>query len=396
MARGRRAKGASDEPTPNMKWQAGDRVSVDFDGVNYQGEIAEMKLEHKVAVVNFDDGDTQEIDLTRLAAGQTKRVVDDNGEDDSDESVVEVDGDEVTFNPPPKGHRGMHIYPIVWDKQGINFRVFAAPDGNDLAISESGDKLIHRLRNRCVEFYGWWRKTNFHKADASGRVQRDMVVGYSIDMYAKVPREDGDGHDEYMVESIPYEDAETGDPRSDMHALNSDICVAIRHFFFVELRGDRETITQLRRRAANPAIVVPSLQWLDRLLIKMREVRDTALRSGGQRSIVIQTDDESDPVVTLRLDFTGVAILTEGKVPNIYEGTMHEAVHRSGGRKGGERPQQLQVKMEDENLQALAARVKELNARAKQGDMSAKSEARKIRAILRQGGHRGGARALGD
>ena len=162
---------------------------------------------------------------------------------------------------------------------------------------------------------------------------------------------------------------------------------------FVELKGDRETIKQLRKRADFPTIKAPSLQWLDTLILKIKEVRDTALRSGGERFLVMQTDNANDPVMAIRMDFTAMAIAMEGKVPNLYAGTMHEQAQATGGKKSGPKPQMLQVKIDPENLTALAAKVKELNALAKQGDMAAKSEARKIRAALRQHGHRGGARA---
>lgn len=396
MARRRGKRAAAAQAVAEPSWNKGDRVSVDFDGVPYQGVI--MQIKHKVAVIAFDDGDTQEIDLTRLAKAEAPNDYDGSGDDstEDDPPTVEADDDgDVTFRPPPKGSRGMHVYPVTWDQQGINFKVFAAPDEDDLAVTPHGDEMIARLKGRMVEFYGWWRKTNFVRVNDAGKVVNDRVVGYSIDMYARVQGEDK--RHEYLVESLKYEETpETGDPRSDMHALNSDICVAIRKWFFVTLKGDRETIEQLRIRADRPRIQVPSLQWLDTLLLKAREIRDTALRSGGQRSIVLQTDNADDPVISLDLDFTSMAVALEGKVPNLYEGTMHEQTHSTGGRKSAPRARMLEVKMDPQNLTDMAARVKELNALAKQGDKAAKSEARKIRAILRQHGHKGGARSAAE
>lgn len=418
--------------SPDHKWLVGDEVEIEHEGNRYGGVIVRLNAKERIAMVRFEDGDNLAIDFDKLLKPIKKRrgvPLGDNGDDsteDDDSSASagnedednalgtnlnmrkhvsrEKDGD-YKFSPPKKGARGMHHYAISWSPDGIYFNCWAAPDGEDLAITASCDELIRRLskaKNKAIHFFGMWRKTLFHRVDGSGKILGPAdVPGWSIDITGRITDADGK-RQEYLVESINYEAGPgQGDPRRDMHLLNSDICAAIRKWFFLELRGDAETIRQLRRRADRPTIKVPSLRWLDTLLTKAREVRDTALGSGGERRIVIDSGIPGDPIIALQMDFTDMAIALDGKrVPSLQMGSVHEEVTRRGGKmpdKGrGAGAAALNVKADPENVAALLKRVAELNVKARAGDKAAKREAGKLRASLRNMGHTGGARAQPD
>lgn len=403
---GRKGKRAAVSAVVEETWKADDRVTVDFDGTTYGGTV--VKVKQRIAIVDFDDGDQREIDLERLIRapkgfrqGQPRPPAGDNGDDSEDGEILrEPDGD-IKFNPPPKGTRGMHHYPLSWSPDGLAFNCWAAPDGEDAAISPTGDDLIHRVRdakNRAVHFWGSWRKTDFMRMDDANRVVKDRVAGWAIDMYARIEYEVAGvkKKDEYTVESLRYEAGpDQKDPRLNMHALNSDICAAIRKWFFLELRGDKQTLIQLKRAATQPVLKVPDLTWLDRFMLKCREVRETALRSGGQRMIVIDTGIEGQPTVSLHMDFTQQAIQLDGaRPPGIFEGGAIDAAATRGARAArSHRPESKASTVDASNLNSLKEKLVELNAKAKAGDRSAKSEARKLRSALRSMGVRGGARA---
>lgn len=386
--------------TPARKpvWNIGDRVEIEHEGVRYGGDIVSINLKTRVAVVAFDDGDKLEIELDKLLRGKPR--VDENGDDSEDSDdlpafVEEEDDGDIKFIPPKKGARGMHHYPISWSKDGIFFNCWAAPDNGDIAVTSRGDELIQRLKDakhKSVHFYGWWRKTRFHRLGPDAKPTGEMVDGWAIDIYARIVHNDG-VTEEYTVESVNYEAGPgQGDPRFNMHSLNSDICAAIRKWFFFEVRGDARTIRELRRQAHRPVIKVNSLRWLDNLLLKARETRDTALRSGGQRMIVIEPENEDEPVIALQIDFTDIAIANGGKVPSLTMGSAMEGAVRTKGKGTRTQISGLEVSIDPSNLKALTAKLTELNAKARQGDVAAKREAGKIRALMRKSGHRGGAR----
>lgn len=418
---------------PSLGWKIGDRVSVEFDGEPYGGKI--MKLGTGVAYVHFDDGEDHEIELERLvrqrnpipSSGDSDEEDDDGGADDVDytvekgERVLKTDakgkpivvkqkGGELRFNPPSKGARAHHQYPVVWDERGLFFNVWAAPDAEDVTYGENANRLAEMLKGSktgMVHFTGEWRKTKFARQDDNGKVLSDSVPGWSIDMRATVDLGEGKSR-RFLVESLRYEDVPNpegvgGDPRRDMHSLNSDICAAIRRWFFFEVKGDADTVRQLVRRANKPEVRAPSLEWLDRLILRLHETRDTALRAGGERTIVIDTGTDGDATFAITMNFSDVAIATEGKPPSLYTGGMTEGIVKSGGSTGkglrGERGKAAPVAKtmamtpDPSNVAALTARVAELNALAKNGDMAAKAEARKIRSALRKMGHAGGARS---
>lgn len=399
----------------NWRPRVGERVEVPWDdGKTYGGVIVSVKC--RFAVINFDDGDSQEIELTRLVKSSPPRVTsqptvqcemgesgDSDDEGDLDEGTVVQEGDgDVRFNPPPKGSRGMHHYPISWDKSGTHFNTWAAPDGNDVNISPAGNDLIlmlKRAKNKAVHFYGWWRHTKFLRDDGNGRQIGSQFPGWAVDIFARVEFTDGTKK-ELAVESITYEKGpgQYNDPRDVMHSLNSDICAAIRKWFFTALRGDAETVRQLVLRAKSPIIEVPSLEWLDRLILTLTHTRETALMAGGERSVVIHTGFDKDPNIVLRMNFTEMAVMlaeTQSRVPNLYQGTMIEQVVESGGAKGV-KAKELKFTADPSHVATLQDRLRVLNKQVKTNP-AAKREARQIRATLRRMGHNGGAReSAGD
>ena len=378
-------------------WIVGERVGVNWeDGNYYEGQVVRLKT--RVAVVRFDDGTTFDVDLSSLIRVASQS----GGDEDQGEIVKESDGD-IQFNPPQHGKRGMHHYPISWSADGTHFNLWAAPDKDDISISSSGDALYDRIqgcREKAVHFYGWWRKTFLYERTESGKLLHDKKPGYSVDIYARITDNDGTVT-EYCVETIPYvNEVDSEDPRTNMHMLNSDICAAVRKWFFFQVRGDRRTVIDLQKSANSPTIKVPSLNWLDRVIMKMQEVRDTALRSGGLRYIVLDTGLPGQPAINLEIDFTSLAVAfaenNEGKIPSVLEGAMYEQAIQTGGK------QPIRLNTEDyapdsENVQALRERLLQLNNQAKQGGegaAAAKNEARKIRGVLREMGIRGGARSV--
>jgi hypothetical protein len=401
-----------------------------FDGEPYGGKI--MRVSTKVAFVHFDDGEDHEIELSKLVRQRADPVESGDSDDEDDTTPDPVDytvkpgekilkrdvkgapiviqrGTELKYNPPSRGSgRAAHHYPVVWDEKGLFFNVWAAPDAEDVTYGENAADLMTLLESSktgMVHFTGEWRKTKFAKADARGRVVSDSVPGYSIDLRASIEMGDGTTR-RFLVESLSYEAMNEGaehDPRKDMHSLNSDICAAIRKWFFFDVKGDAETVRQLVRRANRPEVMAPSLEWFDRLIMKLHETRDTALRAGGERTIIIETGNATDATFAIRMNFTSVAIATDGKPPSMYTGGMVEGIAAAGGSTGkgkrGERGKDAPVAKamtytpDPSNVAALTKRVAELNVLAKQGDMNAKSEARKIRAALRKMGHAGGARS---
>ena len=193
------------------------------------------------------------------------------------------------------------------------------------------------------------------------------------------------------------------DPRLDMHELNSAICMAIRKWMVLETKGrGMQRVIELERAASRPVVRAPSLQWFDTLLLKMREVRDTALKCGGLRRVVIDTGQPDDPVIAIEVDFTTQAMILTmpgkgknkgkgGKVPGLTTGGLLDTTGKGGERRGKRLPQASTLS--DKDKEDLLAQLDELNKRAREGDKEAKAQARNIRAQLRRAGVKGGARS---
>jgi len=230
-------------------------------------------------------------------------------------------------------------YPVNWDQDRVNF--------------------VFKVNG--VKFNGWWRKRG--------------PVSYAIDIYATM--ENGKN---LSVDGLSYQH----DPRENMKTLNSDICARVNKWFHFN-EADAVSIEKLRKRADEPVVHLYRLETLDRLILKLKEFRDTAVRCGGDRFIQLEGDRPDDPRAMICVNFTAQALVLEGKVPNLYSGAIYDNV---GSSKKGDPPARAIVpKPTPGNVEALVA---QLVAARERGDQD---EARKIRGVLRKMGHRGGARS---
>lgn len=234
-------------------------------------------------------------------------------------------------------------FPVTWN--GVNFQIRA--DGG--------------------RFYGSWRKTKYDRGS-------EQIAGYAVDIWCEYKEH------HYTVESIPYY---TVDPKANLKSLNADICAAVSRFLYNRLSDGMPSIEDLRKSAAHPIIHVKSLETLDRIIMKLHEFRDTAIRSGGTRYYSFKGDNPKDPEMAIEIDITSQAIVLKGKPPPMeHSGLIDDAV--SGLGRG--RAARVVVNVPDpSNVQALVQRLRETTDKA---------EGRKIRSVLRKMGHRGGSRGF--
>lgn len=302
--------------------EIGDRVTVLFDNEPFAGEV--LALTSRRARVKFDDGDIRMIALDEL----TPEVAIDDEPEESGET--EHDG------------RGFNLYAVEWNE--TNFGV-TMDDGS--------------------RFYGCWRKTVFGDRPDTRR------EGYAIDIWAKYK-----GH-EYAVDSIPYLDI---DPRSKPKSLDADICAAISKFMFY-VENDSDNLEQLRKKASRPRVRITRLSTLDQLCMRILEMREVALRSGGERIFTIEGDREEDPILGIIIDVTAqAALIKDGRIPPLDRGAILDT---PAGRGGDGRAFTFRA-----DPKSIAALVEKLRVTKN------KAEARKLRAVLRKMGHRGGARSI--
>lgn len=235
---------------------------------------------------------------------------------------------------------------IKWDKDHVNFS----------------------FDTQGVHFYGWWRKATHNL--------------FSIDIYAIWERKDERGEkvkDEFTVESIQYHD---GDPRKNPQSLDVDITAACNKWFSTKLNGSLKSLEELLRLAKNPTIRVTRVETIDRMIMKMREFRDVAIRSGGTRILTLTGDHPQDIPIHIAINVTAQAMLMQGKPPALDKGGMYDGIK---GKRGEKVEAKRIVNIPDK------ANVEELKAQLKAS--KDKKEQRKIRAILRKMGHKGGARS---
>lgn len=321
----------------------GDRVVGDFEGGRMCGTVE--KLLGKKLKILFDDGDR----LILNRADVSPVLEEDEDDTDEDASVAsEYYNTKTTPSPleefPQGGGKGFSLYPVVWDENTLNF-------GVDM---EDGSR-----------FFGCWRLTVY------GDTPKTRKEGYAVDIWARYK-----GHD-YSVESIPYLGS---DPRLDMKSLTADICAAISQFMF-RVENDADNLELLRKKAARPRVHISRIESIDRAIMKLTEIRDVAIRSGGQRICTIQGDRETDPILGVVIDVTQQALLLEGKVPPIESG--QGAIYDAPAGKGGDGRAAI-FKADPKSIAALVERLR---------TSTDKAQARKIRQVLRRMGHRGGARS---
>lgn len=320
---GRRGRRAKQEQQEQEHpYKPGDRVIMEFDNEMFAGVVQRLKPEGLMSV-RFDDGD---IETVKGSRAEREPASDD---DDEDEEVLQ----------------GFNQYPIKWDPIHTHFNLIAED----------------------IKFYGWWRQTK--------SLEHPLV--WAIDLFCTT------GDHSYACESWCYY---TGDPREKLKSLNADICCAANKFLYQRCAGDVEHLDDLRRRAEKPILHIDRLETIDRIILGLREYRETAIRAGGTRHFEINGDREGESIIHLTIDLTQQAAALEGRrPPSLTEGALLDNA-RSGDDGDISRPIKLQA-----NAGNVEALCEQLDAAKAKGN---KSEARKIRATLRKMGHRGGARAL--
>ena len=243
-------------------------------------------------------------------------------------------------------------------------------------VKWKNEQSFFRLETSAgVRFYGWYRKT---------RQRNSSGMAHCFDVYCKRLQPDGKEL-EVAVDSLVYLDT---DPRQNLAALNSDIVALANRWYFQRLNGKADTLDQVVAKAEKPTIKITQLRTIDSLILRMKEFRDTAIRCGGERIFELKGDNNNPPV-TIIINVSAQAYALKGKAPSLYKGAIYDAA-RGSGKKGGERTTALIASAQSSNVKDL---IKALQSAKEAGN---KSEARKIRAVLRSMGHRGGSRLKGE
>ena len=244
---------------------------------------------------------------------------------------------------PTRSQMGFQTYDIQWDKSKTNFK----------------------FKAEGALFYGWWRKVT----------AKDAKICFGVDLMVE-----HQGH-KYNVHTLQYYDK---DPRDDLRSLNADICAAANKWFYQKCQGTFDTIEDLQQRAAKPTIKVKRLQTLDNIILKLKEYRDTALRSGGMRVMMFTGDEpDTDPSMRIEMDLTTQAMGLKERVPSLTEGVMLDEVAADNSKKKKGRGKKLELSPDNKNVQELLERLK---------STTDKVEQRKLRRVLRKMGHKGGIR----
>ena len=261
-----------------------------------------------------------------------------------DTDVEEVSSDELEgdlFEEPDDFEaQGFTQYDVHWDDTLINFK----------------------LKNEIGLFYGWVRKIS--------------KKAHAVDLYTQFKGKS------YSCEAIFYVD----DPRDDLDSLNADICAAVNKWFYYKCRGDYDTIHSLELRASKPVISINSIETVDKILLGLKDYRDTALTSGGLYTYMFTGDKEGDPNMRIVLDLSKQAKSLQGRVPSLYTGSMLDVASDT---QALPRKKDRQKRLA-ENGNVFQGNINELLAKLK--ETKDKSQQRKLRAILRRMGHRGGVR----
>lgn len=314
------------ESSPAGSWRRGDRCAVMFNDQEYPGNIKQLFVKRGTARVVFDDGDELTVNMDELIAWH-------DPEDD------------------PTLGEGFNQYPVRWRDHNFSFGV----DG--------------------TRFYGSWRRATF--TDGTKKLN-----GYAIDMWAE---HNGKTYTTHSQLGYPGRD----DPRGDIPELNRDLCAAANLWLYKTKStiGGVHVLADLHRRADRPKLHITNLGTLDRMIRKLMEYRETAIRSGGQRVLGITgdgTDEGQDVTVEIHINLTEQALaLRNSKVPNLLEGAVFDNLsgrRRKDGSRGGEAVTLTPDKANVDELVSLLERSTD------------EREKRKIRTTLRKMGHKGGAR----
>lgn len=247
-----------------------------------------------------------------------------------------------------KGNQSNGVYKIKWDKEKINF-YFDTDDG--------------------LHFYGWWRYAKILHTD---------TMFNAVDVYVKREHDDPNQYMDVCVDSLTYPE----DPRENLQSLNADICAASNRWFYQNFNGEVRAIDQLIKQARYPTIHINQLGTLDRLIMRLKEFRHVAITSGGTRLCELAGDKKNPPLL-VSINVTEQAMALKGKAPTILQSTLMDSALRT--KRGGDiRANAVSITADPENVKALLNQLKQTRD---------KGVARKIRAMLRAMGHRGGARA---
>jgi len=293
--------------------------------VDFEGEPftgSIAELTKTKARVLFDDGDVEDIKLRDLKSEAMEK-----------------------FTPLGPTDKGFHQYDIEWDKETINFK-FKAEEG---------------------KFYGWWRKV---------RVGAEGKIAYGIDILVEYKSH------RYNVKTLLYFN---NDPRGDLQSLDADICAAANKWFYSKCQGTFDTIEDLQQRAAKPTIMIRQLETLDRIILRLKEYRDTSIKCGGLRIMTFTGDTpEKDPSMRIEIDLTTQALGYKGRAPSLFAGAVLDRVAKDSSKKSQGRSEPIKAVPDSKNVQTLVQKLQ---------SSKDKVERRKIRATLRRMGHKGGARS---
>jgi len=309
------------ETSRTTKLKKGTSVIWSDNGEDYPGTVKQCRR-NGTALVHFEDGD-------RLIVPVDELVPSSDLEDNESSDATKQE------------YIGFCQYDVKWDHTKTHLTV------------DVGD----------FHFWGFWSRTR----------TIDEVDCWVIWLYARK------GEHSYVLDSIPY--YYDKDPRERQKSLDADICAAINKFIYRHEGNEEghESIDDIRKRADHPAITIKSSATLDRIILDLTTVRDTALRCGGARQFRIESEFPGEPALTLNIDVTSTAMALDGKVPSLLHGAVFDGVAASKGKKG-QKGAALQQTIDNTSLELLV----------KQYDKGNRVEQRRIRQLLRSRGIRGG------
>jgi hypothetical protein len=142
-------------------------------------------------------------------------------------------------------------------------------------------------------------------------------------------------------------------------------------------------IQYMRKIIETSTVVINRITTLDNIILRLREFRDTAIRCGGQRGFGIEGDTPGSQKVWLQVNLTSQAVLLKGRAPGLRSGGAIDNVSESGGR---------DLSASNRTSAPAASSVIELVKQLQNATNPA--DRRKLRAMLRKMGHKGGARTV--
>lgn len=309
------------------------------------GRVKRKRKWHEDDRVMVDfDGESYFGSIAEIAKSEAKILFDDG-------EVIDIKLSELQSLPQTIKEKdfipeGFSQYNIKWDDRLTNFQ-FQAEGG---------------------KFYGWWRKTGI----------KGGGIGYGIDLHAEYKDKN------CYIQTLGYLDK---DPRKNMESLNADICAAVNKWFYHQCEGTFDTLSQLQQKVNKPILTVLKLNTLDKMIVNLKECRDTSLRSGGARIVILTGDDpDRDPSggMRIKINLTTQAAALKGKVPPLlFESAAIDGVTVSKSKRGRGRTIRQEA-IATTNQKTIDELLEKLSS------SKDKREQRKLRGTLRRMGHRGG------